>query len=55
VGIDFGITGVPETFVIDGNGRVAFRYQGPITREVLDSKILPAMRQAEAASQPPRL
>jgi cytochrome c biogenesis protein CcmG, thiol:disulfide interchange protein DsbE len=49
VGIDFGVTGVPETFVIDGSGRVAYRYQGPITPEILNDKIIPAIQKAESA------
>lgn len=42
-GIDWGITGVPETFVIDADGRVAFRYAGPITASVMTDTILPAI------------
>lgn len=34
VGIDFGVTGVPETFVIDSSGRVRYRHAGPLTEEV---------------------
>lgn len=41
VGIDLGITGVPETFVVDGTGRVVYRYAGPLTPEVVDDTILP--------------
>ena len=33
-GIDLGVTGVPETFVIDGSGRIVMRYQGPLTPEI---------------------
>ncbi|HZV22116.1 MAG TPA: DsbE family thiol:disulfide interchange protein [Hyphomicrobiales bacterium] len=44
--IDFGVYGVPETFVIDGRGRIAYRYPGPITQEVLAEKIMPAIRRA---------
>lgn len=52
-GIDFGITGVPETFVIDGNGRVAYRYAGPLTPEILAEKIMPAVRRAQRQGAPP--
>jgi cytochrome c biogenesis protein CcmG/thiol:disulfide interchange protein DsbE len=41
VGIDYGVYGVPETFVIDKNNVIRFKYAGPITREVLAEKILP--------------
>jgi cytochrome c biogenesis protein CcmG/thiol:disulfide interchange protein DsbE len=44
--IDWGLYGVPETFVIDGSGTVVLRFAGPITRQELDRKILPAIRKA---------
>lgn len=34
VGVDFGVTGVPETFVIDREGRVRYRHAGPLTEDV---------------------
>ena len=43
-GIEFGIYGVPETFLIDGDGRVRLRHAGPITPEVLEKVILPALK-----------
>jgi cytochrome c biogenesis protein CcmG, thiol:disulfide interchange protein DsbE len=45
-GIDWGLYGVPETFVIDGEGRVVLRHAGPITPEVLESRIMPAIEAA---------
>jgi cytochrome c biogenesis protein CcmG/thiol:disulfide interchange protein DsbE len=48
-GIEWGIYGVPETFVIDGKGVVRFRYAGPIVGNVLDNEILPAIARAKAA------
>jgi cytochrome c biogenesis protein CcmG/thiol:disulfide interchange protein DsbE len=53
-GIDFGVYGVPETFVIDGKGRIAYRFAGPLTREIVAEKIMPAIRKAERDSAPPR-
>jgi cytochrome c biogenesis protein CcmG/thiol:disulfide interchange protein DsbE len=41
VAIDWGVYGVPETFVIDREGRIAFKQVGPIDRQILDEKILP--------------
>ncbi|WP_420417917.1 DsbE family thiol:disulfide interchange protein [Pacificispira sp.] len=41
VAIDWGVYGVPETFVVDANGRIAFKQIGPVTREVLENTILP--------------
>jgi cytochrome c biogenesis protein CcmG, thiol:disulfide interchange protein DsbE len=42
-GIDFGITGVPETFVIDGAGKVVLRFQGPLDEDSINRQILPAL------------
>ncbi len=47
--LDWGLYGVPETFVIDGNGQVVLRFAGPITGSVLENTIRPAL--AEAAAQ----
>ena len=44
IGIDWGVYGVPETFVIDRDGRVAYKQIGPITPRILDEKLLPAIR-----------
>jgi cytochrome c biogenesis protein CcmG/thiol:disulfide interchange protein DsbE len=41
VAIDWGVTGVPETFVIDRQGRIAYKQIGPIDQTILDEKILP--------------
>lgn len=49
-GIDWGVYGVPETFVIDGRGIVRLRYAGPIVGDALASVILPAIAKARAAS-----
>ncbi len=40
-GIDGGVYGVPETFVIDENGLVIYKHAGPITADILHSEILP--------------
>lgn len=41
VAIDWGVYGVPETFVIDPKGRIAYKHIGPVNAEVLNNKILP--------------
>ncbi|MGF1501048.1 MAG: DsbE family thiol:disulfide interchange protein [Paracoccaceae bacterium] len=46
VGIDWGVYGVPETYVIDGNGRIVYRHVGPINTGDVSSKILPAIEEA---------
>ena len=45
VAIDWGVYGVPETFVIDRNGRIAYKQIGPITPRILDEKLLPLIEQ----------
>jgi cytochrome c biogenesis protein CcmG/thiol:disulfide interchange protein DsbE len=45
--IDFGVYGVPETFVIDGSGHIVLRYPGPLTPEIIAEKIMPAIRKGE--------
>jgi cytochrome c biogenesis protein CcmG/thiol:disulfide interchange protein DsbE len=44
VGIDFGVYGVPETFIIDRQGMVRFKHIGPVTPEVLRTQIEPLVR-----------
>lgn len=46
VGIDFGVTGTPETFVIDKHGIVRFKYVGPIGPDVWKNKIEPKFKEA---------
>jgi len=41
VGIEWGVYGVPETFVITRDGMVAYKHIGPISRQVLDDMLLP--------------
>ncbi|MGE0333853.1 MAG: DsbE family thiol:disulfide interchange protein [Gammaproteobacteria bacterium] len=41
VGIEWGVYGVPETFVVSRDGRIAYKHIGAVTPEVLRTKILP--------------
>jgi cytochrome c biogenesis protein CcmG, thiol:disulfide interchange protein DsbE len=41
VGIDYGVYGVPETYVVDKAGIIRMKHTGPVTPDVLDKKILP--------------
>ena len=43
VGIDWGVVAVPETFIIDENGMVIYKYTGPITREIVNTEMLPLL------------
>jgi cytochrome c biogenesis protein CcmG/thiol:disulfide interchange protein DsbE len=49
VGIDWGVYGVPETFVVDKNGVIRYKQIGPITVEALQQKILPLVRELQRA------
>jgi hypothetical protein len=50
VAIDSGGYGVPETYVIDAEGRIAMKHVSPFNRQVLETEIMPVVRalQAEA-------
>lgn len=48
-GIDFGVTGVPETFVVRGDGTIAYKYFGPVTPEALRDELIPEIRKAGGA------
>jgi cytochrome c biogenesis protein CcmG/thiol:disulfide interchange protein DsbE len=43
MGLDWGLYGVPETFVIDGTGKVILRHAGPITAGILQERVRPAL------------
>ena len=45
VGIDFGVYGVPETFIIDKQGVIRFKHIGPVTETVLRERIEPLLKQ----------
>lgn len=47
VGIDWGVYGVPETFVIDKRGIIRYKQIGPVTGPALQEKILPLLRQLQ--------
>jgi len=44
VSIDWGVYGVPETFVISKDGRIAHKHIGPLTPEALENTVLPLIR-----------
>ena len=47
VGIDYGVYGVPETYVIDRAGVIRFKHIGPLTPDVFGSRLLPLVRALE--------
>jgi cytochrome c biogenesis protein CcmG/thiol:disulfide interchange protein DsbE len=44
VAIDFGVYGVPETYVVTGDGKIAYRHVGPLTEQAIKDKILPLLK-----------
>jgi cytochrome c biogenesis protein CcmG/thiol:disulfide interchange protein DsbE len=44
--IDWGVYGVPETFIVKGDGTIAFRFAGPISEESYREVILPEIEKA---------
>ena len=47
VGINYGVYGVPETYVIDKAGRIRYKQIGPVDQDILDKKILPLVRELQ--------
>jgi cytochrome c biogenesis protein CcmG/thiol:disulfide interchange protein DsbE len=45
-GIDWGVYGVPETFVVRGDGTIAYKFVGPLTAETLASDLKPQIEKA---------
>ena len=48
VGLDWGVYGVPETFVVGRDGHIAYKHIGPVTPRILDEIILPLVRALSA-------
>jgi len=48
-GIEWGVYGAPETFVVDGKGVIRYKYTGALTPEVVQRELLPAIRAARGA------
>lgn len=51
VGIDYGVYGVPETYVIDKAGIIRYKQIGPLTPEALASKILPLVEELKGQAE----
>lgn len=49
IGIDYGVYGVPETFVIDKAGVIRYKHIGPLTPDALDKTILPKIKELSGA------
>ena len=49
MGLDWGVYGLPETFVLDPDGKVLLRVAGPLTQRNLEARVLPALKAAGLA------
>ncbi len=47
IGIDYGVYGVPETYVIDKAGVIRYKVIGPVTQDILDTKVVPLIRELQ--------
>ena len=54
--IDWGVYGVPETYVIDGAGRIAYKYIGQLTEQTIETELRPSgeIRARQSGAAPPR-
>ena len=46
IAINWGVYGVPETFIVDGSGAIVFKHVGPLDAEVIERRLLPAVEKA---------
>lgn len=52
VAIEWGVYGMPETFVVDGSGRIVLKHVGPITADVLAKSLIPSVTKLRDGSRP---
>ena len=51
IGLDYGVYGVPETYLIDATGRIRLKHNGPVTPEVLEKTLLPQINALRHAAR----
>ncbi len=51
VAIDFGVTGAPESFLVDGHGVIRYKYISPITPQVIAGELLPRIAKLRGAAR----
>lgn len=56
VAIEWGVYGIPETYMISADGTIAYRHVGPLTRAILDETLMPLVRslQQQKAGEAPK-
>ena len=50
VGIDWGVAGVPETFVVDRQGVIRYKVVGAITEQQMNQRLIPILNKLKSAS-----
>ena len=50
IGMDYGVYGVPETYVIDRKGVIRYKHIGPLTPEIAQRKLLPLVKELASGS-----
>jgi cytochrome c biogenesis protein CcmG/thiol:disulfide interchange protein DsbE len=50
IGIDMGVYGLPETFLVDANGMIVHKHIGPISREIWANDFVPIIKRLEGGS-----
>lgn len=53
VAVDWGVYGVPETFIVDAEGRIAYKHIGPFDERSLEEEILPIVARLKAEAEEP--
>lgn len=48
VSIDWGVYGVPETFLVDADGVITYKHVGPLTPAAIETELLPALEKARS-------
>ncbi len=48
--VDWGVYGVPETFIVDGDGVIRYKWIGPLTERALNEELIPRIRSTQAKS-----
>ena len=43
VGVEFGVVGLPETFLVNKSGKIIYKYLGPLTKEIIKNEIQPLL------------
>jgi len=44
IGLDFGVFGLPETFLINSSGKIVYKYLGPLTKKIIKNEIQPLIQ-----------